>query len=47
MKYSCEEAIQFAVTAIHLVNMLRQTRETVTAENVYIYRRESDRIESI
>lgn len=47
MKYSCEEDIQFAVMANRLVNMLRQTRETVTAENVYIYRRESDRIESI
>ena len=47
MKYSCEENIQFAVAANRLVNMLRQTRETVTAENVYIYRRESDRIESI
>lgn len=47
MKYSCEEDLRFAVTANRLVNMLRQTRETVTAENVYIYRRESDRIESI
>ena len=47
MKYSCEEDIQFALMANRLVNMLRQTRETVTAENVYIYRRESDRIESI
>ena len=47
MKYSCEEDLCFAVMANRLVNMLRQTRETVTAENVYIYRRESDRIESI
>lgn len=47
MKYSCEEDVRFAVLALYLVNMLRQTRETVTAENVYIYRRESDRIESI
>lgn len=47
MKYSCEEDIHFAVMANRLVSMLRQTRETVTAENVYIYRRESDRIESI
>lgn len=47
MKYSCEEDIQFAVMANRLVNMLRQTRETVTAENVYIYRKENDRIESI
>lgn len=47
MKYSCEEDVQFAVTANYLVNMLRQTRETVTTDGVYIYRREHDRIESI
>lgn len=47
MKYSCEEDLRFAVMANRLVNMLRQTRETVTAENVYIYRKENDRIESI
>lgn len=47
MKYSCEEDLRFAVLALYLVNMIRQTRETVTTDGVYIYRREHDRIESI